>query len=236
LSFSPRRWGNELGPHSRRRGRGQRVSAGRDALCGTLPLGSKGYENKDRRARPAIDLAPVDKARLTSAAYREAAKLRAMGATLQYLFYNAVVSVGSTLVTLGAAYKSNGGRKVLHAVEQQAGRGAVAITFEQLMEESGLCRSSVRYGVKQAQLLGFIAVSMGPRRTNEFKLTDGWRGLSADEAKRRVAQARLPTPSQREQRAAQSREAGQAAGQGAGRGRAATPAASAVNANGAMDW
>jgi hypothetical protein len=112
LSFSPRRWGNELGPHSRRRGRGQRVSAGRDALCGTLPLGSKGYENKDRRARPAIDLAPVDKARLTSAAYREAAKLRAMGATLQYLFYNAVVSVGSTLVTLGAAYKLFGERLI----------------------------------------------------------------------------------------------------------------------------
>jgi hypothetical protein len=104
---------------------------------------------------------------------------------------------GRSELQKSAAYwaLSNGGRKVLHAVEQQAGRGAVAITFEQLMEESGLCRSSVRYGVKQAQLLGFIAVSMGPRRTNEFKLTDGWRGLSADEAKRRVAQARLPTPS-----------------------------------------
>jgi hypothetical protein len=35
-----------------------------------------------------------------------------MGATLQYLFYNAVVSVGSTLVTLGAAYKLFGERLI----------------------------------------------------------------------------------------------------------------------------
>ena len=37
-------------------------------------------------------------------------------------------------------------------------------------------------------------VSMGPRRVNVFWLSDGWRGLDMDEAKRRVKLARLPTP------------------------------------------
>ena len=35
---------------------------------------------------------------------------------------------------------------------------------------------------------------MGPRRVNVFRLSDGWRGLDMDEAKRRVKLARLPTP------------------------------------------
>jgi hypothetical protein len=35
---------------------------------------------------------------------------------------------------------------------------------------------------------------MGPRRVSAFQFADGWRGLHADEAKRRVAQARLTTP------------------------------------------
>ena len=35
-----------------------------------------------------------------------------MGTTLQYLFYNAVVPVGSTLITLGAAYKLFGERLI----------------------------------------------------------------------------------------------------------------------------
>jgi hypothetical protein len=37
-------------------------------------------------------------------------------------------------------------------------------------------------------------VSMGPRRVNVFRLSDGCRGLDMDEAKRRVKLARLPTP------------------------------------------
>jgi hypothetical protein len=89
---------------------------------------------------------------------------------------------------------SEGGRRVLDAVEQLAGRGAVAITFQQLMELTDLCRSSVRRGVRQCEALNFIVVALGPRRTSQFQLTDGWKSLDADEAARLVKQARWPTP------------------------------------------
>jgi hypothetical protein len=89
---------------------------------------------------------------------------------------------------------SVGGGRVLDAVEQLAGRGAVAITLEQLMELTDLCRSSVRRGIRQCELVGFIAVAMGPRRVNLFKLCDGWKSLDAAEAKRRMKLAKEPTP------------------------------------------
>jgi hypothetical protein len=70
---------------------------------------------------------------------------------------------------------SDGGRKVLGVIEQKAGRGVVAITLEQLMDESGLCRSATRYGVRQCEVLGFVNVAMGHRRVNVSRLNDGWR-------------------------------------------------------------
>jgi hypothetical protein len=76
---------------------------------------------------------------------------------------------------------SDGGRRVLDAVEQLAGRGAVAITLEQLMELTDLCRSSVRLGVRQCEALNFIVVAMGPRRTCQFQLSDGWKSLDGNE-------------------------------------------------------
>jgi hypothetical protein len=76
---------------------------------------------------------------------------------------------------------------------EQAGRG-VAISLDKFMEQCDLCRSAVRYGIKQCELLGFAVITIGPRRVSQFRLAEGWRGLDADEAKRRVRLARLPTP------------------------------------------
>jgi hypothetical protein len=89
---------------------------------------------------------------------------------------------------------SDGGRKVLHAVEAEVRRGGGAITLEQLMELTDLCRSSVRRGVRQCEELGFAVVTMGPRRANLFQLSDGWRAIDTDEAERLAKQSRLPTP------------------------------------------
>ena len=55
-------------------------------------------------------------------------------------------------------------------------------------------RCSVRRGLRLAEELGFISVAVGPRHNHEFRLVDDWRDVDADEAKRRVKQARLPTP------------------------------------------
>jgi hypothetical protein len=102
---------------------------------------------------------------------------------------------GRSEVLRSAAYAalSVGGKRVLHVVEEQAPHGAVGISLAQFMSQ-GMCRAAARFGIKQVELLGFVSVSMGPRRVNVFRLSDGWRGLDADEAKRRVAQARLPMP------------------------------------------
>ena len=89
---------------------------------------------------------------------------------------------------------SVGGQRVLKVIEAEVKRGGGAISLDDLMDRADLCRSSVRRGIRQCEALSFITVTMGPRRTNEFKLADGWRELSADEAARRVKQARLPTP------------------------------------------
>jgi hypothetical protein len=89
---------------------------------------------------------------------------------------------------------SASGRKVLHAVEKQAGRGAVAITLDEFMEHTALCRSAVRHGIRQCELLSFVVVSTGHRRVNQFALAGGWRELDAGEAARLAKQVRLPTP------------------------------------------
>jgi hypothetical protein len=88
---------------------------------------------------------------------------------------------------------SDSGKRVLQVIEQ-AGRGAVAISLEQFMD-ADMRRSAARYGIRQCEELGLIAVTMGPRRVNQFALADGWRDLeTAGEAARLVKLARLPTP------------------------------------------
>jgi hypothetical protein len=89
---------------------------------------------------------------------------------------------------------SVGGQRVLKVIEQQAGRGVVAISLDDLMDRADLCRSSVRRGIRQCEALGFVVVAMGARRCSVFKLADDWRSVDEVEAKRRIAQARLPTP------------------------------------------
>jgi hypothetical protein len=100
-------------------------------------------------------------------------------------------------VQRSAAYRalSDGGQRVLKVIEDEVRRGGSAISLDTLMDATGLCRSSVRRGIRQCELVEFIAVSMGPRHNNLFKLADGWRNVDkADEAKRRIKQAKLPTP------------------------------------------
>ena len=92
------------------------------------------------------------------------------------------------------AVLSEGGRKVLHVIDAEVRRGAVSISLDTLSELSGLCRSSVRCGIRLCETLGFLSVMLGPRRTNQFALSDGWRSVDEDEAKRLVKLARGPTP------------------------------------------
>jgi hypothetical protein len=87
-----------------------------------------------------------------------------------------------------------GGQRVLKVIEEEVRGGGSAITLDQLMDRADLCRSSVRRGIRQCELVGFIAVAMGPRRVNLFKLSDGWKSLDAAEAKRRMKLAKEPTP------------------------------------------
>lgn len=103
---------------------------------------------------------------------------------------------GRSEVEASAAYRAmaSSGQKVLAAIEREVGRGKFALSFETLMELSGLCRSAVRLGVKQAAALGFVSVTSGMRRTSTFELAEAWRDLNVIEAKRRARLARGPSP------------------------------------------
>jgi hypothetical protein len=89
---------------------------------------------------------------------------------------------------------SVGGVRVFHVILDQVGHDGAAMSLRQLMDLSGLCRSSVRIGIKQCELVEFVSVTMGHRRINTFTLSDGWKSLDADEAARRVKLARSPMP------------------------------------------
>jgi hypothetical protein len=99
-------------------------------------------------------------------------------------------------VEASAAYRAmaSSGQKVLAAIEREIERGNAALSFETLMELSGLCRSAVRLGVKQAEALGFVIVTSGARRTSTFALAEAWRDLNIIEAKRLARLARGPSP------------------------------------------
>lgn len=103
---------------------------------------------------------------------------------------------GRPEVKRSAAYLalSDGGKKVLHVIEDEVRRGVSTISLERLAERADLCRSSVRRGIKQAEALGLISVTLGPRHANEFRLCDRWKSIDASEAARLVAKTRLPTP------------------------------------------
>jgi hypothetical protein len=102
---------------------------------------------------------------------------------------------GRSDVLGSAAYAalSDGGRRVFQVIEEQAGRGAVAISLGRFMQH-GMCRSTAIRGIRQCEVLGFVSVAVGHRSVGVFRLADGWRGLDMDEAARRVRLARLPMP------------------------------------------
>jgi hypothetical protein len=100
---------------------------------------------------------------------------------------------GRSEVERSAAYKAmaDTARRVFHEIEATGGG---AISLDQLMDATGRGRSAVRHGVRQCEVLGFVAVAMTARRTNEFRLADGWAEVSAEEAKHLLKLAKLPTP------------------------------------------
>jgi hypothetical protein len=50
------------------------------------------------------------------------------------------------------------GKRVFHEIEAMGGG---AISLDQLMDATGHCRSAVRHGVRQCEVLGFISVTNG---------------------------------------------------------------------------
>ena len=62
-----------------------------------------------------------------------------------------------------------------------------------LIEVSGLCRASARFGAKQAESALPGNDHRSRRSVGVFRLADGWRGLDVDAA-RRVKLARAPMP------------------------------------------
>jgi hypothetical protein len=90
---------------------------------------------------------------------------------------------------------SDSGKAVLHVIERRAGHGVVAISLEAIGDATDLSRSAIRHGIRRAEALGFISVTLGPRHNNQFQISDGWRDVeTADEAARRMKLAKEPTP------------------------------------------
>jgi hypothetical protein len=103
----------------------------------------------------------------------------------------------SQVLRSSAAYAAlgEGGQRVLKVIEEEVRRGGSAISLDDLVDATGSCRSSVRRGIRQVEALGFLTVAMTARHANQFALSDGWREVdTADEAKRLLKLAKLPTP------------------------------------------
>jgi hypothetical protein len=60
--------------------------------------------------------------------------------------------------------------RMLHEVERSIEHGRAEATLAKLTEMTGFCRSSVRRAVRQAEALGFVDISLGPRRVGVFAL------------------------------------------------------------------
>ena len=58
------------------------------------------------------------------------------------------------------AVMADSGKQVLKVIEAEVRRGAVAISLGQFMAR-GMCRAAAQNGIKQVELLGFVAISMG---------------------------------------------------------------------------
>jgi hypothetical protein len=87
------------------------------------------------------------------------------------------------------------GKTCLHLIEGEIERhGGTASISRVAIERTGVSRASVNFGLKQIVQCGFMTISVGRRHINTFRLADDWKSLDADEAKRRVALAKLPKP------------------------------------------
>ncbi|WP_027582648.1 hypothetical protein [Bradyrhizobium sp. Ai1a-2] len=87
---------------------------------------------------------------------------------------------------------SPGARRVLAAIEQAIGGGScAAVSYTGFHRDHGIWRKSVSPAIKALDNLGLIDVAPGLRLANVYRLSDRWRGIDADAA-RRLA---LPTVS-----------------------------------------
>ena len=90
---------------------------------------------------------------------------------------------------------SPSGKRMLHLIVGVTERnGGEPVSLSHGWFEAKMTRASSTKAVKQLRALGFVTVETGERGTNTFALCDGWRKVNAEEAQRRVALARLPTP------------------------------------------
>jgi hypothetical protein len=86
-------------------------------------------------------------------------------------------------------------KRVLHLIIGETERnGGEPVSLSHDWFEAKMARGSSIKAVKQLRALGFVTVETGKRGTNTFAFCDGWREVNAEEAQRRVALARLPTP------------------------------------------
>ena len=100
------------------------------------------------------------------------------------------------------------GRACLRLIEGEIERhGGTASISRVAIERTGVSRASVNFGLKQIVQCGFVTISVGRRHINTFRLADDWKSLDADEAKRRVALAKLPKPPVARSAAAEAGEA-----------------------------
>ena len=86
-------------------------------------------------------------------------------------------------------------RQSVSAPDRRRDRAARTASISRVaIERTGVSRASVNFGLKQIVQCGFVTISVGRRHINTFRFADDWKSLDADEAKRRVALAKLPKP------------------------------------------
>ena len=101
-------------------------------------------------------------------------------------------------VVASAAYAAmtRSGRRVLHLIEGEVerGGGTASISLDDFDRRFGCSRRSTCFALKQLALLRLHHHRHGTAPRQDVPLYDGWRAVTADEAKRLVKQARLPKP------------------------------------------
>jgi hypothetical protein len=93
-------------------------------------------------------------------------------------------------------------RRALDAIERAIGDGgAVQISRGSFHAEHEVRSGSYRGVIRQLASLGLVDIERGaPRRVNVFRISERWRGIDADEARRLRALVRPPTPQRRPKR------------------------------------